>query len=76
MSALDENVKVDLLDLVRPLIYIRPYLGLLFRPKTNVPRRLIAFILLRSNYDSIRSFSNIDSIFEFGLKQTPPRHKM
>jgi len=63
MSALDENVKVDLLDLVRPLIlHSTLFRSFIFDLKTNVPRRLIAFILLRSNYDSIRSFSNINSI--------------
>ena len=77
-SALD-GIEVDLFDLIQVLFLV--LFDFSIRPKPNVPRRLIAFIILRS----IRSYSNfnIRSLFDrqFGLyirskADTPnPRHK-
>ena len=58
MSALDENVKVDLklffdhFGLIRLLINIRPYLGLTFWPKTNVPDVSLFGLYIRSKADA------------------------
>ena len=63
MSALDENVKVDLnysLDhfgLIRLLIYFSTLFRSYFRPKTNVPRRIGSNIDIRFVHDMF------DSIF-------------